>query len=47
MYDGSYNGIGGGEGSSSLVVYLKSLHPTAKEMWVRMRGRKYSVDEYE
>ena len=36
-----------GKATSSLVVYLKRGHPTAKEMWLRMKGRKYSVDEYE
>ena len=36
-----------GNTTSSLVVYLKKAVVTAKEMFVRMRGRKYTVVEYE
>ena len=30
-----------------MVVCLKNAVPTAKEMYVRMRGRKYTVVEYQ
>ena len=36
-----------GKTTSSLVVYLKKDVVMAKEMSVRMRGRKYTVVEYE
>ena len=36
-----------GKAASSLVVFLKRAVPTALEMAVRMRGRKYKVVEYD
>ena len=36
-----------GKTTSSLVVYLKKTVALAKEMSVRMHGRKYTVVEYE
>ena len=36
-----------GKTASSLVVFLKRAVPTALEMAVRMRGRKYKVVEYD
>ena len=36
-----------GKTASSMVVFLKNAVPTAKEMYVRMRGRKYTVVEYQ
>ena len=36
-----------GKAASSMVVFLKNAVPTAKEMYVRMRGRKYTVVEYQ
>ena len=36
-----------GMAASSLVVFLKRAVPTALEMAVRMRGRKYKVIEYD
>ena len=36
-----------GMAASSLVVFLKRAVPTALEMAVRMRGRKYKVVEYD
>ena len=36
-----------GKTTSSLVVYLKKAVVTAREMSVKMRGRKYSIVEYE
>ena len=36
-----------GKITSSLVVYLKKTVKLAKEMSVRMHGRKYTLVEYE
>jgi len=36
-----------GKTASSMVVFLRKAVPTAVEMAVRMRGRKYTVVEYE
>ena len=36
-----------GKAASSMVVFLKNAVPTAKEMYVRMRRRKYTVIEYQ
>ena len=36
-----------GKTASSLVVFLKRAVPTALDMAVRMRGRKYKVVEYD
>ena len=36
-----------GKAASSLVIFIKSAVPTAIEMYVRMRGRKHMVVEYE
>ena len=36
-----------GKTSSSMVVFLRRAVPTATDMWVRMRGRKHTVEEYE
>ena len=30
-----------------MVVFLKDAVSTAKEMYVRMRGRKYTIVEYQ
>ena len=30
-----------------MVVFLKNAVPIAKEMYVRMRGRKYTVVDYQ
>ena len=35
-----------GKAASSMVVFLKHVAPTTKEMNVRRRGRKYIVAEY-
>ena len=36
-----------GKAFSSLVVFLKGAVPTAQSMYVKMRGRKHRVEEYE
>ena len=36
-----------GKTSSSMVVFLRLAVPTATDMWVRMKGRKHTVEEYE
>ena len=36
-----------GKAASSMVVFLKNAVPTVKEMYVRMRGRKFTVVEYQ
>ena len=36
-----------GQAASSMVVFLKHVVPTAKEMYVRIRGREYTVVEYQ
>ena len=36
-----------GKAFSSLVVFLKRAVGTAKSMYVKMRGRKHMVEEYE
>ena len=36
-----------GKAASSMVVFLKNAVLTGKEMYVRMRGRKYMVVEYQ
>ena len=35
-----------GKTSSSIVIFLRRAVPTVTDMWVRMRGRKYTVEEY-
>ena len=36
-----------GKTASSLVVFLRQDVPAGENMYVRMRGRRYSVEEYE
>ena len=36
-----------GKAASSMLIFLKNAVQTAKEMYVRMRGRKYTVVEYQ
>ena len=36
-----------GKAASSMVIFLKNAVPTAKEMYVGIRGRKYKVVKYQ